>query len=1771
MYELFSNLIINQIKEHINSYSIDSEGEKWLIDYYGNSSLNEIFEKMMNLCEDTIDMNINGHSYTFKVWNYNKKIIIPCRVKNPEGEIFSSLSPNYCSREFNGKLRDFFYLNNGVPVEDRILLTLDNEPMETQKASRILTAPRQPLHFNQLVKGLDGNVFKELSGLNLKAIKSVIKVWKEEIDLLGEDQFEEILEVINKTISSTTEAKLTVLGNEITKLNIFLPLLGDDENSFNENNLRKNIQQKKEIDKLFSPEIIVEKELEEKFESGFAQKLIKAYLNNETSLYEFNYEDFAKHKLIETSSEDILNLVSLEIINAVIVKEQNETKGTNYIIKAGLNRKDILVNIEFNRALTKESIHTFTGTSGITMNSIVTNSNIDEDSEKYRVQFLINIDSIKDGHFAFCSIDVKSGKRSNSRSLNELKFAIVKADEKQPVFYEQSIKFDIQFQAFTVSGLDDVICLLEKEERHNEEILIISDISEDICFEGTRKIRFKEVVHEEGTYVTLRPSWDDQEFFLPLWLEPEEKVEFIQEENSIFEMLLKDRINNLQNGSKNWIRPDIRVDQDTILFRDQKHSLGSKFYTYLSMEKEMLENSSVLIWQGKKNVDSQAIIVTEHPLINDLPNWDSKQFQHFLHCRKRFFVRLREKGISSLLLTFLTIDEEINSLAKEYVNSYINLCEEISTYNEEVKEEYLYVIYTDLIELNNTDGTEEILLSPTHPLHVAYLMELSSKVDQWLEEKDDNFVFGERDFQRLSTSDYIPLIQFKQKWYKVIESDYIAWNKYQIAGKNSEERQVETYVSKVFSDKIMQFIDYHPIIFLPKINNTTLFINVFNPGDGKFVLDALREFFSLPHNREDRPKLHVNLIGTGKIGTLLDLAFSIEGVPEGYPIREKENEIFQIIRDRVSYTKQTHDESLPYAHLTFVIKEFQSDVRGESLLNSFSSSVYGEGLIPKVSRKLKSIEREDTTKTYVSALWVNEDVEKESYGCMAYISRVLQEQFTSLEGILKPFEARMQRVDVKPSKLKEETYKKSRWVIHLDREIGLEVFKSESIIGEDSPIILDFSNQYNPQKSGYDVITTTLQVKPYISRVKRILNLSTDEQANKAVSILNNLSGRWALNLVRTNDTNVAERIGNVVTFQYLKLIEKVFENDQTNFSIIVSLEEFLRVNRNIGLPTGKGWINELGSSGQYSDDLLLLTIYSPKNNRDLDINLRVIEVKFGSSSVKKGKDQVLKTHNLLATRFGKTGLTDQIFRAMDFANLVLDGIDRAVMYGLLEKDKLSAIKFDEEIFPRLISNRFKLFTDGTFKGERFKGDVINISREGHSYQVSFMDDVRVITIPNKYFIPLLEENGDLLTELTSEYTTKVKEHSIFGFEPDLTLPFEIAELEAENLQKISNSEESSSQLNNNSTKDESYSINSEIALHIGKQVGTDEIIYWDHRRNIQNPLANHNIIITGDPGKGKTQTIKGLMHELRSNHIPILVFDFKDDYINTELLEEEKIGLFDIMLDGLPFNPLIPSIDPDEGTFIAIHHIVQIEGIIKRIYDLGIQQSTQLRTAIIEAFKRRGINPNLPTDLQAVMVFPSFTDVQNILLEEEKKNEKLLGRLDLLFQLNLFRDKSIISFEQLMDNSYILRLSRLPMKEIKSAVAEMIILAIHNFLVSREQPRKLTRAVVLDEAHRVSQSEPLLELMREGRAFGIGMIIATQFPSDIPQDIYGCTETKLFLGNDFFSHAESAARQIEGGVSKMEISSLADEIRNMKQFRAVLRNSQYSKVFLDILPYYKR
>ncbi len=335
-------------------------------------------------------------------------------------------------------------------------------------------------------------------------------------------------------------------------------------------------------------------------------------------------------------------------------------------------------------------------------------------------------------------------------------------------------------------------------------------------------------------------------------------------------------------------------------------------------------------------------------------------------------------------------------------------------------------------------------------------------------------------------------------------------------------------------------------------------------------------------------------------------------------------------------------------------------------------------------------------------------------------------------------------------------------------------------------------------------------------------------------------------------------------------------------------------------------------------------------------------------------------------------------------------------------------------------------------------------------------------------------------------------------------------------------------------------------------------------------PLPNPHICVTGETGSGKTQAAKAILHELLGAGLPALVLDFKDDYSDREYVEAEGFALYDAAYGGMPFNPMTPPTDPRTGRCSPITHIHQLGGILKRVYRLGDQQAFHLREGMKAVYAAEGI------DLQALSpgerhAFPPFERVRDILIQEGQ--DALLGRLSPIFDLRLFASvEDETALHRLLDSAAVIRVSQLPGDEIKNAVAEFLLMALYNHIIRQSQPRALRRLLVLDEAWRLVQSPYLEPLMREGRAFGLGVIVATQFPKDLPEVVAGSAATKLFFSQTQSDQIRDVQRSLTGKTSGPEAEQVAAVVRSLPPLTCLLQNAHYSPYArVAVRAYYER
>ncbi len=351
--------------------------------------------------------------------------------------------------------------------------------------------------------------------------------------------------------------------------------------------------------------------------------------------------------------------------------------------------------------------------------------------------------------------------------------------------------------------------------------------------------------------------------------------------------------------------------------------------------------------------------------------------------------------------------------------------------------------------------------------------------------------------------------------------------------------------------------------------------------------------------------------------------------------------------------------------------------------------------------------------------------------------------------------------------------------------------------------------------------------------------------------------------------------------------------------------------------------------------------------------------------------------------------------------------------------------------------------------------------------------------------------------------------------------------------------------------------------------------VYWAPFET-ETRLLNFGILVTGDPGSGKTQTLNVLIDGVSRMGFPVCIFDFKNDYSERSFVQAIGLKVHDVRRYGIPFNPLMPSAN-EEGQAQPIEHIFTITGVLKRVFGLGDRQTATLRDAVKGAFEARGIIPQKWINVDTLRP-PNFDDVITI-LEEQKESRNpqaisLLDRIAPLFELGLFpkSDELPVPFEAMLDERLVLSLFALPTDEIKAALAELVIIRLHGVLLRRAQPRKLTRLLVIDEAWRVATSTHLESLAREGRAFGAGIAIGTQYPGDLPPDFSGALDTKIYLKNQQPDHKKAVVRALCGATSGPEAANLHGILERLKQFEGLIQNQQYLPYArFKLLPYFAR
>lgn len=306
-------------------------------------------------------------------------------------------------------------------------------------------------------------------------------------------------------------------------------------------------------------------------------------------------------------------------------------------------------------------------------------------------------------------------------------------------------------------------------------------------------------------------------------------------------------------------------------------------------------------------------------------------------------------------------------------------------------------------------------------------------------------------------------------------------------------------------------------------------------------------------------------------------------------------------------------------------------------------------------------------------------------------------------------------------------------------------------------------------------------------------------------------------------------------------------------------------------------------------------------------------------------------------------------------------------------------------------------------------------------------------------------------------------------------------------------------------------------SIPLGTDIETGKPVFWDP----YGP-SNPHVLIVGESGSGKTYTASRLVLELAHAHLPSIIFDYGQGFSlqHAPTLFRKDVRTIELQLsrDGIAINPLqIFPIDTHGPATVA----QRVADTFVRVYPrLGVQQHALLRRAVLELLSESGIvvdNPRTWTKEP-----PPFRDLEQKINEYAVANDAGTRRaaasagphVSTLFFFNTFRKTGhALSWTTLLAHNnevWILQLGGLE-ASVERAVTEFLLWSLIRYF-EVIGPGSLRCFVVLDEAHKLAfgPGSPVEKILREGRKFGLAVILASQQPEDFSSVAFANTATKI-------------------------------------------------------------
>ncbi|OXR40748.1 hypothetical protein B7C42_07172 [Nocardia cerradoensis] len=291
------------------------------------------------------------------------------------------------------------------------------------------------------------------------------------------------------------------------------------------------------------------------------------------------------------------------------------------------------------------------------------------------------------------------------------------------------------------------------------------------------------------------------------------------------------------------------------------------------------------------------------------------------------------------------------------------------------------------------------------------------------------------------------------------------------------------------------------------------------------------------------------------------------------------------------------------------------------------------------------------------------------------------------------------------------------------------------------------------------------------------------------------------------------------------------------------------------------------------------------------------------------------------------------------------------------------------------------------------------------------------------------------------------------------------------------------------------------IAVTLGVD-GTGAGVNW----RISTSGSPHMFIL-GIPGQGKSVTTRRILNSFAAQGLPALVLDFHGDMAADPAASAIVVDA----ADGLDFSPFELRDDLDHRKYAQ--NAWELAEVIGYVSGLGEIQRNVVYDTLVELYERYGFgSTNGPEGLPTMPQFARLAAQK----ESAGNGRNVAARIRPLSDFGLFKNQhGATNFGDMLRRGVVLDLHTL-MEQVQLAASAFVLRKVYREMFRWGKTDSLRLALILDEAHRMAKDVTLPKIMKEGRKYGVAVVVASQGVDDFHRDVLGTAGTKVAFRCNF-------------------------------------------------------